>query len=106
MDRQGHSKRTVMKIVNVGMGWLSMLAAAVPGMCQAPNGAEIYRRVCATCHEQSNADRMPQRSTIARMSPESVVAALTSGVMQAQGAGLAGPERRAVAEYLTGKTIG
>jgi len=95
-----------MKIVNAGMGWLSMLAVAVPGMCQAPNGAEIYRRVCATCHEQSNADRMPQRSTIARMSPEGVVAALTSGVMQAQGAGLAGPERRAVAEYLTGKTIG
>src|SRR5580658_2454225 len=84
-----------------------IFTSAIPiAICQTPNGSDIYRRACSTCHEQSNIERMPQRSVIARMSPENVLAVLNNGVMQSQAAGLAMAERRAVAEYLTGKTIG
>jgi polyvinyl alcohol dehydrogenase (cytochrome) len=99
-----------MKMIPTLARWLSILAAAVPAMCQPPNGTpngpEVYRRACATCHEQTNIDRMPQRAVLARMSPENVLAALSSGVMQAQGAGLSVAERRAVAEFVTAKTFG
>jgi polyvinyl alcohol dehydrogenase (cytochrome) len=93
-------------MINVGARWLSILAATGAAMSQAPSGAEIYRRACATCHEQSNIERMPQRHVIASMSPESILAALTTGVMRAPAASLSPAERRTVAEYLTGKTIG
>jgi cytochrome c5 len=79
-----------MKAISIGARWLAIAAATVPAMCQAPSGAEVYRRACATCHEQSNIDRIPQRAVIARMSPENVLAALTTGVMQAPAAGCEG----------------
>jgi hypothetical protein len=40
---------------------LSILAFAGIATCQTPNGADVYQRVCATCQEQSNIDRMPRR---------------------------------------------
>jgi len=95
-----------MKTIRTAVYWLSILVSTVAAMGQAPDGAEIYRRACATCHEQSNIERMPQRAVIARMSPENVLAALTSGVMQAQAASLSAAERRAVAQFLTGKAFG
>jgi hypothetical protein len=49
---------------------------------------------------------MPQLSVIAGMSPEKVLAALTTGVMQTQASSLSVAERRAVSEFLTGKTLG
>jgi polyvinyl alcohol dehydrogenase (cytochrome) len=85
---------------------LSMIAFAGIATCQTPEGAQVYQRACATCHEQSNIDRMPQRAVIARMSPENVLAALTSGVMQTQAASLSVADRRAVAQFLTGKAFG
>ena len=101
-----HSKGNLMKTFNVGMRlmWSTVTVGAV--FAQTPNGAEVYRRACATCHEQSNIDRMPQRAVIGRMSPENVLAALTGGVMRSQGASLSVPERRAVSEFLTGKSFG
>src|ERR1700677_1041584 len=85
---------------------LTVFALAGVAFAQTPNGAEVYQRACATCHEQSNIDRMPQRAVIGRMSPENVLAGLTGGVMRSQGAGLSVAERRAVSEFLTGKTFG
>jgi polyvinyl alcohol dehydrogenase (cytochrome) len=38
--------------------------------------------------------------------PEAIVEALMTGAMRAQGSRLSGPERRAVAEFVTGKRIG
>ncbi len=103
-----------MNITCNGMRWWSspfsillfLLASSAMAVGQTPNGAEVYQRVCATCHEQANIERMPQRAVIARMSPENILAALTGGAMQAQGAGISVAERRAVAQFLTGKAFG
>jgi polyvinyl alcohol dehydrogenase (cytochrome) len=88
------------------MRWLLFAVSAGAAIAQTPNGAEIYRRVCSSCHEQSNIARMPQRDVIAEMSAEKVLAALTGGAMQTQASSLSIAERRAVSEYVTGKTLG
>ena len=95
-----------MKTFNVGMRWMWLTVTVGVAFAQAPNGAEIYRRVCSSCHEQSGIARMPQRSVIAEMSPDKVLAALTTGAMQTQASSLSVAERRIVSEYLTGKTLG
>ena len=71
-----------MKTIRCAVRWLSVFASLGVALSQATNGSEVYQRACATCHEQSNIDRMPQRAVIARMSPENVLAALTGGVMK------------------------
>jgi polyvinyl alcohol dehydrogenase (cytochrome) len=92
------------KIYNT-MKWLLFTLAIPVAFAQAPNGADVYQRACASCHDQSNADRIPQRSVIARMSAEDVLTALTSGAMRLQAAELSAGDRRAVAEFVTAKSF-
>ena len=71
-----------------------------------PDGAALYRTRCAMCHEASGATRAPAPSAMRQMTPENIVKALESGIMKDQGSAMAAEERKAVAEYLTGKLIG
>lgn len=88
------------------------LAAAVentPGVVSAqekfPEGAEIYRQTCASCHD-TGAGRAPARVIISYMTPDAIVAALTHGAMQAQGALLDPQQKVQVAEHLSGHALG
>ena len=72
---------------------------------QSPDGAQIFRERCATCHNGSAESRAPSRETLAARTPQAVLDTLVLGSMRPQGARLSGPERRAVAEFLTGRTI-
>lgn len=88
---------------------LLLLALPLAAQTQSgtpPDGAAIYRRACAFCHEQSNIDRMPARAVIARMSPEAILGALNTGIMAQQAQALSPVERRAVAEFLAGRPLG
>lgn len=92
---------------------LSVLAAvaatlAVPAAvrAQAVDGATVFRGTCATCHDGAATSRAPSPEQLQARTPESIIAALTGGAMRYQGLSLSGAERRAVAEYLTGKTVG
>lgn len=68
------------------------------------NGATVYEKQCAACHD-SGAARTPTKSALQDLSPETIVSALESGVMRVIGQwNLNGPERIAVAEYLSGKS--
>jgi len=49
---------------------------------------------------------MPGRAALRQFAPEDIVAAITTGGMRAQGAGLASQQMRALAEFLTGKPLG
>jgi polyvinyl alcohol dehydrogenase (cytochrome) len=72
-----------------------------------PDGAALYKERCATCHDNPQAQlRMPKREEIAARSPENVLAALTTGAMMTQAAGLTQDETRAIALYITGKNFG
>lgn len=76
------------------------------GHAQSPDGAAIYARACAQCHDAPPPGaRTPTRDLLRERSPEAVVDALTGGAMRYQGISLSGAERRAVAAFLTGKAF-
>lgn len=82
------------------------LAAAAVSLAADPDGAALYKLRCAACHDISATTRAPAPGALKLMSPENIVRALESGVMKEQGATLSPDQRRTVAEYLTGKTLG
>ena len=90
-------------------------AASEPGL-----GEAAFGRICAACHVSLvgntakptesaagvPAARALPREMLRQLSADAVLAALTSGKMQAQGALLSDPERNAVAEYASGTRLG
>jgi polyvinyl alcohol dehydrogenase (cytochrome) len=83
-----------------------VLLAAAPVAAQTPDGAAIFNRDCATCHTGEPDVRAPAPDVLRRRSPEAILSALTAGGMRPQGGRLTGAERRAVAEYLSGRPLG
>src|SRR5262245_35199102 len=73
---------------------------------QAPDGAAVFSRNCASCHNGVPENRAPSPEVLRQRSPEAILSALTAGGMRPQGGRLSGAERRAVAEYLTGRSLG
>jgi polyvinyl alcohol dehydrogenase (cytochrome) len=79
----------------------------VPAFAQTPDGAAVYEKSCASCHAQPAADsRAPRRETLALIAPEAILTALMSGNMFRQGSELTDAERRAVAGFLAGRSVG
>jgi len=88
---------------SISVGVFLCLALARSSAADAPAGEVVYQQHCASCHD-SGAARAPTRETLAKMTPASVVRALETGVMRVVGTfSLNGPQRVAVAEYVTGK---
>jgi polyvinyl alcohol dehydrogenase (cytochrome) len=83
----------------------SIVLLPVVGTAQAPDGETVYRQHCAGCHNGSM-PRMPSREALKTLTPEHVDTALSSFTMRRQGASLTLAERRAVAEYVTGRPAG
>lgn len=73
---------------------------------QSPDGAAIFARNCASCHNGETGNRAPAPDVLKQRSPEAILSALTAGGMRPQGGRLTGAERRAVAEYLSGRPLG
>ncbi|HXS26405.1 MAG TPA: PQQ-binding-like beta-propeller repeat protein [Steroidobacteraceae bacterium] len=106
------------------------LAAAVPARAassgpragmQKPNGEAVFRRACAACHlgladmgamagvnpyAGAGLGHALPREMLHSYPPEAILNALTKGKMQAQGAALTIAERRAVAEFASGRALG
>ncbi|MBZ5601769.1 MAG: PQQ-binding-like beta-propeller repeat protein [Acidobacteriia bacterium] len=87
--------------VPFGRGSLLLIGA----LLHAQDGAAIFQRECAACHNGAADSRAPSREVLAQRSPEGILQALSAGTMRPQGAHLSGNERRAVAEFLSGKKI-
>ena len=73
---------------------------------QTPDGAAIFARDCASCHDGTEGSRAPKPEILRKRSPEAILSALTAGGMRPQGGRLSGAERRAVAEFLSGRSLG
>ena len=69
------------------------------------DGEALFEVYCASCHAGGD-DRAPRRETLAELSPDYIVIALTNGAMRLEGSRIGGTERRAIAEYLTGRESG
>jgi polyvinyl alcohol dehydrogenase (cytochrome) len=70
----------------------------------APDGALLFRTACSGCHNDDEPSA-PSPEALAGRSPQAILDALTSGSMRYQGLALSGPERRAIAEHLAGRTL-
>jgi polyvinyl alcohol dehydrogenase (cytochrome) len=87
---------------------LALLAlSAHAASAQGVDGAQVFQRSCASCHTSVAPDsRAPNLDALGARTPQAVVESLMTGTMRVQGARMSGAERRAVAEFVTGKAIG
>ncbi len=102
-----------------GSSW-SLSPAATPAAHRV-DGEAVFRKACAVCHvglrqmgpmaginplAGAGPAHAPPREFLHNLPPEAILTALTTGKMQAQGAALTPEERRAVAEYASGRALG
>jgi polyvinyl alcohol dehydrogenase (cytochrome) len=87
------------RVVLLQVLWTSVWA-------QVPNGAALFKQSCVTCHSGEANSRAPSLDSLHSRSPEAIVDALTNGAMRTQGSRLSGPERRSLAEFITGRKMG
>jgi polyvinyl alcohol dehydrogenase (cytochrome) len=73
-------------------------------LVSAQDGAAIYQRSCAPCHDHG-ADRAPTREALRAMAPERVLAAMESGPMISMANRQSAAARRAIAEFVTDKSF-
>ena len=64
----------------------------------------MFAHACLSCHDGNDA-RAPGLDAMRGRAPQAIVDALTAGSMRYQGLALGGDERRAVAEYIAGRTL-
>jgi polyvinyl alcohol dehydrogenase (cytochrome) len=98
-----------MRVGAAGVVAAVVALAATPALAQAQapsgSGEAVYKQSCAACHE-GNLPRMPNRAALRELTPEHVETALSSFSMRRQGASLSPAQRRAVAEFVTGRPAG
>src|SRR3979409_233755 len=68
-------------------------------------GSSLYDRTCASCHNGGN-DRAPSRDALRSMSADRVLSAMETGPMISMAVRRTAAARRAVAEFVSGKTLG
>jgi polyvinyl alcohol dehydrogenase (cytochrome) len=95
-------KELVLLGVGLGLFWAASLPAQAPA---GADGAASYRQSCASCHD-GGLDRAPSRDTFKAMAPEQVLAAMETGPMISMASRRTAAERRAIAEFVTGKALG
>jgi len=67
-------------------------------------GEALFAQGCSGCHNGDD-PRAPTVDALRHRAPEAIVDALTSGSMRYQGLALTGDERRAIAQYLSGRPL-
>src|SRR5690349_9757375 len=70
----------------------------------AQDGAALYRQMCAMCHE-GGADRAPSPQALRALTAERVLNALEAGPMISVTNRRTAAERRAIAEFVSGKAL-
>jgi len=88
---------------------LVLIAASTRRVATQPpdglsRGEPVFERACSTCHNGDD-PRAPSPDALRGRSPQAILDALTAGSMKYQGLALSGDERRAVAEYITGRSL-
>ena len=83
----------------------ALLASAGAAGAQTPDGAALFEEHCAACHLGDVVPRALAIENMRALPPAAIVGALTDGAMQTQGEALSAAERRAVAEFITGRSV-
>jgi polyvinyl alcohol dehydrogenase (cytochrome) len=107
-------KRRILKgtILFAGVCALAFGATSVPARAQSKSplptspGETLFNKNCAECHVGPPvAERAPDLKTLMQLTPESVLAALTTGSMVEIASSLSDTEMRQIAEYLGGRPL-
>jgi len=93
--------KSVVRCVILGIALLVRFSASL----SAQNGAGLYNESCASCHD-AGVERAPTRAAFRAMTPERVLAAMETGAMISMANFRTASERRAIAEFVTGKAFG
>ncbi len=72
---------------------------------KAQDGGALYNTYCAICHDAGRNSPAPAREELGRMTPEAILQALKTGSMKAQASERSRAQRRALAEYISGKPL-
>jgi polyvinyl alcohol dehydrogenase (cytochrome) len=109
MDVAHKGRGSTVRVFALGM-LLLFAGKAAPGWAVGPlssgaalNGEKLYKQHCAQCHTSSKPTRAPQLSALKLMGPQDIVDALEIGTMKFVGFKRTAEERRAIAEFITGK---
>jgi polyvinyl alcohol dehydrogenase (cytochrome) len=86
------------------LGLASLHARPAAQRAAAPSGEAVFNASCVSCHSGDDG-RAPDREAMRGRSPQAIIDALTSGSMKYQGLALSGDQRRAVAEFITGRRV-
>jgi len=96
------------------IGLMMVLFCAFPGHAQEKQiatpglqGQGFFIENCSTCHKNANeAPKAPSQQSLMQMTPEAVLAALSSGPMAEQAKSLTDSQKRMIAIYLGGRPLG
>ena len=92
--------------IRLGVFALLMASLSVRYVLAQPNGAELYARACAQCHESGDTEiRAPRRDVMRAMTPEAILRALETGSMKRFAEALSRTERSAVAVHIAGRAF-
>ena len=95
--------RPVGKFILLNVIFACGLALSLSANAEPSVGPAIFATHCASCHDQAGL-HAPSKKALSDLPTANIVRSLESGVMRIVGTfALNGPERVAVAEYLTGK---
>lgn len=83
----------------------AMEVASEQAEAEAPHPGEApYMEKCAACHD-GMVYKSPHRDFLAMMAPDAVLASMVDGSMAEQSASLSEAQMRAIAEYITGRSL-
>ena len=86
--------------------WCAMVVTAcVAAPAAAQDGPSLYKEHCASCHD-GRVDRAPTLDVLRAMSPQRILDVLEFGSMVSMTHGRTTAERRALAEFASGKPLG
>jgi polyvinyl alcohol dehydrogenase (cytochrome) len=93
---------------------LGSLGMGPGGMASAQTASRVIRLIdqrCANCHRSdagpsADAAGAPSMATLRRMTPETILQAITKGAMRVHAEDASDEVKRAVAEYLSGRKLG
>jgi polyvinyl alcohol dehydrogenase (cytochrome) len=102
-----HMMRVLASTVLLAAAMASCVAPASPApesetrpVAMSPQGETVYLAACASCHD-GGAPQAPRREALASLPAARIEAAMSTGIMQAQAAGLSADDRKAVAAFLS-----
>jgi polyvinyl alcohol dehydrogenase (cytochrome) len=102
--RAGFDTRPLLTVM-VACTALALAATPCAVAAQSADGADVFARACASCHDGAPASRAPSLDALRTRTPQAITDALLTGSMRMQGARLSGAERRAVSEYTSGRPV-